>query len=186
MQNKTKDLWNGIKETSFKIQLEDRRGSSHALPLVVNCKLQWETFPTVVLHRKKPALLLHQEEGRISPQPATQVSEKPSPPWIVTSFQWTWVQSSPSQFSPFLYKVTSLSFDLWTCLWLAIACVSWIAILLLPNKPISLLKSLAVLKVDGELPQTCRSNFKSQQIILFCSKIKYIMNESYFQNIYIF
>lgn len=146
MQNKTKDLRNWIKESSFKIQLEDRRGSSHALPLLLNHKLQPSTAETYLIfpHRKKPTLC--SPGGRISPPLATisdsnSVSEKPSPHWILTSFQRTWVQISPSQFSPFLYKVMSLSFDLWTCLWCAIACVSGCALLLsLPNKPISQVK----------------------------------------------
>lgn len=117
-QRVVKDLWNWIQDTSFRIQLEGQKGElSHSINLssTADSNKVYLVFP----NRKKPTLLPQWEEGRFffmsSNSPA---KEKPSLCWTLAFLQWAFVQSSPSQVPPFLYKIIFLSFDLRCCLWL--------------------------------------------------------------------
>ena len=115
-----------IKETSFKWSWEalKRVLSSTA----THCSLHSSTGRNLLFTR--------QQEERFPPSSA---AGQPLPLWTPTLLQWTFLQNSPSQLPPFLYKRTFFSFTLQTCLWYAIVCISRIAIpLLVPNKLILL------------------------------------------------
>ena len=90
-----------------------------------------------------------QEEGRISLCPATAWPMRNHHTQSMRShyhhelslLQKTFVQNSPSQLSSFLCKSKPLSSLLWTCLWLAIVCMSQITSPpLFPNTFILLVK----------------------------------------------
>lgn len=121
-----------------------------------------------LLHTQTGRSLLYYPRRRNNPaaeKPPVRASERSPQSWILSpqmSFH-----SKPHLPTSFFYQSKSLSFLLQTCLWFATVCKFRIAILLLlPNKLIFLVKSLAVLFLGMTIPSimdVARNNPTPQQ-----------------------
>lgn len=119
-----------------------------------------------ILHTQTGRSLLYYPRRRNNPateKPPVRASERSPQSWILSpqmSFH-----SKPRLPTSSFYK--SLSFLLQTCLWFATVCKFWIAILLLlPNKLVLLVKSLAVLFLRMtilSIMDVARNNLTPQQ-----------------------
>ena len=128
---------NNKQKPHLKWNQEARRGSSHALPLYVNCRPQGEEIPLHLQQKEYYYFTTQQEERRVSLCLATaqpmrgchkSANEKSLYFEFPVSSNGLFVYNGPGQLL-LLYKRLFLSSVLWTYLWVTISFRSQIAIL---------------------------------------------------------